>query len=101
LREGEYAARITAPEILYEKKFDKTLGPAIFYGHFLFDSEEEARTQATKEVRQGFETRLRKARAKAERELLVDGKAFTEADLPHFTEEDVLKSVSEIKTVML
>lgn len=83
LREGEYAARVAAPEILFEKKFDGTIGPAIFFSHFLFDTEEDARAQAEKEIRQGFETAIRKHK------------------IVSYTEEEVQTKLAEIKTVML
>ncbi len=60
IKPGEYCCRITAPEFLFEKKKDGSLGSATFHSHSLFNSLDAARAQAEQDIRAGFERALRK-----------------------------------------
>lgn len=80
---GEYRVKVLSPDFLLEKKEDGRLACPVYYGHSLFSSLEEARAQAEKDIRQGFETAIRKHKIES------------------YTEEDVQKKLAEITTVML
>ncbi len=81
LPEGEYRARITAPEILFEKKATGFI-PATYHSFALYDTFELARAKVEQDLRAGFERNLRK-----------HAKAFTEAD--------VQSAVADVKVIML
>lgn len=82
LREGEYKVRILEPAILFEKKPDGTMVPPIYCNYFLFETLEDAKVKAEKDIRAEFERNLRK-------------KAIA------YTEEEVQAKLLTVQTIKL
>src|SRR5574338_245990 len=60
LPQGEFRALVTAPELLFEKKVDKSIGPAIYHSHSLFRDYNDALKEAQSLIEKEFAFKLRK-----------------------------------------
>lgn len=78
----EYRVKVIKPESLYESKVNGTIEAPIYHNHSLYESLEDAKIEAEKDIRGSFERQYMKSEIK-------------------YTEEDIIKSLSNVKVIML